>query len=185
MEDIMGVSGIASSLFDRTEYVKQAENTAQGDDGKGRVLAGFSSRSRGSDTVSISDEAMALVERKTEEKAEKDRLAALELEGAGDAIGLKDITRDLDKRLMELGARDFAAFRKTLEDLKSGDAGRFLDALSEITGLDREALQASIKDMSDSELEALAQALGKATGVDFQEFLGTLKTIRGDENATA
>jgi hypothetical protein len=97
---------------------------------------------------------------------------------------LLDVVGDnLEKNLMAIAAEDFAAFRKILADLQSGDPRRHLDALSEIvertTGakITGEDLQYAIEDMNYEERVLLAQKLSEATGRNVQEFWDILEEI--------
>lgn len=71
---------------------------------------------------------------------------------------------DINERLMKMAMEYFSKFRSVLEDLRSGDTGRFLDAPQEITEKPAQKIREAIENMKNDEIAAFATSLAKVTG---------------------
>lgn len=149
-------------------------------------LNAFSQNPQSTDTVTISEGAIAALQAsRNEEAGAGPALRTLEeglseVDDGTSALGGKCTitvngkTVDIGANLEAIAQEDFGKFRKLLDKLNSGDPGQLLDGLAEIAGVTPSEMAQAIADMKHEDLAVFASSLSKITDCDL---LGLQKSL--------
>ena len=74
--------------------------------------------------------------------------------------------------------RESPDFPQLLEDMRSGDPERFLEAFSKVTDVPVDELRERLTGANSDELAAIAESLGAFTDTDPAEYLKTMQTLQ-------
>lgn len=167
---ITSVRSFEDFSFDR---VSSARRRGYGNSGAGMV-----SRASGKDTVTLSEQALALLQKETTGQSAETAAAVASDETAKDDG--KHFIENVHLKVFRVSIQTSPDYGDWVEQLENGNPAQFLAALTNLTGGTMTAGQtaAALAKAGDDELTEIAKALGAFTGIEDDTLLEQLKQIR-------